>query len=137
MGNQKSPISGDGRLCGQWSAPCIIRNSHGLRSPERAISLVVPQVQPALLLVVGPVRVASDFKPETPGVVVSIFQLAPDQYLKPGALAPFDGVCVVANDAFELASIVFVVEANLRFADHWKSEISKTTEARRFRMFRD
>jgi len=50
-----------GLLCGQWSVPCIVRHSHGLRSSEGAVSLVVPQFQSALILVLGPVRVATDF----------------------------------------------------------------------------
>jgi hypothetical protein len=53
-------------------------------------------------------------------VVVSVFQLAPDQYLKPGPLAPFDSVRRVANDGFENTSIILVA-----------------TESRRFRVFRN
>ncbi len=53
-------------------------------------------------------------------MVVSVFQFAPDQYLKPGSVAPSDGVCVFADDALENSSIVFVA-----------------TEARRFGVFRD
>jgi hypothetical protein len=41
------------------------------------------------------------------------------------------------EDPFELPPIVLVVEASLRFADHWKSPIFKTTETRRLRVFRD
>jgi len=138
MGNQKSQISDDGRLVSQWSIPCIIRNSHGLRSSEGALSLVVPQFQPALVLVVRPVRVANDFQSETVfRAVVPVTEFFADDHLKSGAVAPFDGVGVLSDDAFENTSIVLVVEANLRFADHWKSPISKTTEARRFWVFRD
>ena len=36
-----------------------------------------------------------------------------DDNLKSGAVAPFDGVCVFADDAFENTSVVVVVEANL------------------------
>ena len=60
-----------------------------------------------------------------------------DDNLKPGAVAPFNGVCVLSDDAFENTSVILVVEANLRFADRWKSSISKTTESRWFRVFRD
>jgi hypothetical protein len=54
-----------GLVVGQWSGHCLVRNSHGLRSSEDASSLVVPQFQPALVLVVRPARVADDFGAET------------------------------------------------------------------------
>jgi hypothetical protein len=42
MGNQKSQSSDDALVIGQWSVPCIGRNSHGLGNSEDAISLIVP-----------------------------------------------------------------------------------------------
>jgi hypothetical protein len=68
---------------------------------------------------------------------VPVSELFTDDNLKSRAVAPLNGVCVFADDAFENTPVVLVVEANLRFADHCKSSISKTTEARRFRVFRN
>ena len=50
--------------------------------------------------------------------MMPIAELISDEDLKSGSLTPFDGICVVTDDAFENTSIVLVVEANLRFADH-------------------
>jgi hypothetical protein len=92
-----------------------------LRSSEGAVSLVVPQFEAALILIVGPVRVANDFQSETAfRAVVSVSERFSDDNLKPGAVAPFNGVCALADDDFENTAVVLIA-----------------TESRRFRVFCD
>ena len=116
MGNQKSPISDDGRFIGQWSEPCLVGHSHGLRSSEGAVRLVVPQVQSTLFLVVGPIRVANDFQSKAaPRTIVPVSQGFADDNLKAGTVAPFDGVRILANDAFENTPVILVAAEPRRF----------------------
>jgi len=74
-----------------------------------------------LVLVVGPVRLANDFQPETTfRAVVFVSEFFPDEDLKSGPFAPLDAVCIFSNDAFEYTPVVFV-----------------STESRRIGMLRD
>ena len=52
--------------------------------------------------------------------IVHVSELFTDDNLKPRAVAPFDGVCVFSDDAFENTPVVLVA-----------------TESRRFRVFRN
>jgi hypothetical protein len=57
------------------------------------------------------------------------FQLLANRDFETASVAPLQRVLVVANVGSQLPAIVFVVEANLRFADHLKSPTSKTPVA--------
>ncbi len=98
-----------GRFLGQWS--CLFGNSHRLRSSEGAVSLVVPQRKPALIVVLGPVRVANEFQSEAAfRAVVFVSQFLADDKLKSGAVAPLDGVCVLSDDTLENPPVVVAAE---------------------------
>jgi hypothetical protein len=42
---------------------------------------------------------------------VLVSEFFSDDHFKPGAVAPFDGVCVLSDDAFQNTSVVFVPTA--------------------------
>ena len=97
-----------------------------MKSPERVAHLVVLKFQTTLFAV--PLRVASDFEAESFVVAESVFvfQFLPDRDFETATFPPLNRVLVASDVGTEFASVLLVVEANLRFADHWKSSISKT-----------
>jgi len=112
MGNQKSPISGDGFFRSQWlcQSRMVFADCDWLKGPECLCVLVPEQLQPALLVVLFPVGFAPDFEPETFAVSqpVLVFQVLADEDFESGVFAPLDRVRGVADVRAEFSPVVLV-----------------------------
>ncbi|ELY70335.1 hypothetical protein C489_02626 [Natrinema versiforme JCM 10478] len=79
-----------------------------MESPERVCGFVVHEFESALLAV--PLRVTSDFEPETFPVPESVlvFEFGANRDFEPGTLSVFEGVLVVADVGSEDSSVFLV-----------------------------
>jgi hypothetical protein len=102
--NIQSGFFGSQWLC---QSRMVVADCDWLKGPERLCLLVVEQLQSTLLLVLPPVRVASNFEAEAfagPKPVL-VFQVFSDEDFESGVFTPLDGVRRVSDVRAEFAAI--------------------------------
>lgn len=87
-----------------------------LRSSERAVSLVVPQLKSSLIAVFRPIWFANDLQSNAAfRAAVLVSQPLAHNKLKSRSVAPLDGVCLLMDDTLENTSAVVVATEPQRF----------------------